>query len=283
MQSRPQGARPDLTEAIRHDVIHLAGDVSAGLGETVVLPVMVPGGRHGEDVEGRRRTRYAVVAALSKLGFTPVDPEHIGFFWSQPSRAPGLELPKIVPWERFEKTGHPILKSSATKVLVLWLDASAFGDAPLTKLEHVLSDLHVCPGQSSVKARVVMIGPASSDDLLVLLNERIQPATGCLRGMAIYSPWATATWPPDQASVTYLLPAGIRFVRMIGTDKSLMPALGRELERRGVKPPLQTHTIAVVHELDTSYGRDIVASLREALCPLGTSPSCVYALGYLRG
>ena len=163
------------------------------------------------------------------------------------------------------------------------LDASAFGDTPLTKIRQILSDLDLCPGQSPAKARVVMIGPASSDDLLALLNERIPPTIGCLKGMAIYSHWATASWPPDQASVTYLLPAGIRFVRMVGTDRSLMPALRGELARRGVKAPLQTHTIAVVHELDTSYGRDIVKEVRAALCPLGTGPNCVYALGYLRG
>jgi len=283
MQPRPLGSKPDLTEPIRHDVVDLAGDVRPILQKTLVLPVMVPGGRHGEDVEGRRRTRYAVVAAMSKLGFTPVDAEHIGFFWSRPSNVRGLDLPKIVPWERFEKTGHPVLKSDATKVLVLWLDASAFGDTPLTKIRQILSDLDLCQGQSPAKARVVMIGPASSDDLLALLNEKIPPTPGCLKGMAIYSPWATASWPPDQASVTYLLPAGIRFVRMVGTDKSLMPALRGELARRGVKAPLQTHTIAVVHELDTSYGRDIVKEVRAALCPLGTGPNCVYALGYLRG
>ncbi len=182
------------------------------------------------------------------------------------------------------KTRPSVLEADAKQVLVLWLDASAFGDAPLAKMEQVLAGLELCGDQSPAKARVVMIGPASSDDLFELLNEKVPSQAGCLRGMAIYSPWATATWPPGQASVAHLLPAGIQFVRMIGTDESLMPPLGRELQRRGVKFPLQTHTIAVVHELDTSYGRDIVASVSKDLCRARKGdPECVYSLGYLRG
>ena len=284
LQSRPPGAEPDPTEPVRHDVKRLAGELKSSLAKTVVLPVMVPGGRHGEDVEGRRRVRYAVVAAMSKLGFTPADAEHVGFYRSPPSAVPELELPKVVPWEWFMKTRPSVLEADAKQVLVLWLDASAFGDAPLAKMEQVLAGLELCGDQSPAKARVVMIGPASSDDLFELLNEKVPPQAGCLRGMAIYSPWATATWPPGQASVAHLLPAGIQFVRMIGTDESLMPPLGRELQRRGVKFPLQTHTIAVVHELDTSYGRDIVASVSKDLCRARKGdPECVYSLGYLRG
>jgi len=130
-----------------------------------------------------------------------------------------------------------------------------------------------------------MIGPASSDDLLKLLTEEVPPRPGCLTDMAIYSPWATANWPPEQvSSVAYLQPAGIRFVRMIGTDESLMPELSRELAARGVKPPLGRHSIAVVHEMDTSYGRDIVESVGDRLCRRDNSDAqCVYALGYLRG
>jgi hypothetical protein len=290
MQSRAPGAEPDPTELIRHDVNRLASELGSTFRETLVLPVMVPGGRHGEDIEGRRRTRYAVVAAMSKLGFTPVDPEHIGFYRSPPSVVGGLELPKIVPWEwfskrdDFKKPSTPVLKSDPKKVLVLWLDASAFGDTPLAKIERTLSDLCLCPGHSPATTRVVMIGPASSDDLLTLLNEKVPSGPGCLTGMAIYSPWATATWPPDRASVAYLLPAGIRFVRMIGTDEGLMPELGRELAARRVKPPLGRHSIAVVHEVDTSYGRDIVDSVTQRLCHRHKGDlECVYALGYLRG
>jgi hypothetical protein len=51
---------------------------------TLVLGVTVPGGPYPEDVERRRRTRYAVLAGLHRAGFVPDDRRHIGYFmWSQ--------------------------------------------------------------------------------------------------------------------------------------------------------------------------------------------------------
>ena len=40
---------------------------------------MVSGGPYAEDKEWRLRSRYAVIAALTELGYTPKDPEHIDF------------------------------------------------------------------------------------------------------------------------------------------------------------------------------------------------------------
>lgn len=69
--------------------------------KTLVLGITVPGAPYPEDVERRRRTRYAVLAGLERAGFAPKDRRHIGYFvWTQPPAAapflsewpPGLPL-----------------------------------------------------------------------------------------------------------------------------------------------------------------------------------------------
>jgi hypothetical protein len=50
----------------------------------LVLGITVPGAPYPEDVERRRRTRYAVLAGLEQAGFGPEDRRHIHYFmWSQ--------------------------------------------------------------------------------------------------------------------------------------------------------------------------------------------------------
>ena len=58
--------------------------------KTLVLGITVPGAPYPEDVERRRRTRYAVLAGLEQARFVPEDRRHIGYFvWSQ-SPSPGF-------------------------------------------------------------------------------------------------------------------------------------------------------------------------------------------------
>ena len=68
--------------------------------KTLVLGITVPGAPYPEDVERRRRTRYAVLAGLKQSGFAPEDRRHIHYFvWSQsPSPASFLsETPPELP------------------------------------------------------------------------------------------------------------------------------------------------------------------------------------------
>ena len=68
--------------------------------KTLVLGITVPGAPYPEDVERRRRTRYAVLAGLKQSGFAPEDRRHIHYFvWSQsPSPASFLsETPSELP------------------------------------------------------------------------------------------------------------------------------------------------------------------------------------------
>jgi hypothetical protein len=61
---------------------------------TDIVGVMVFGGDYPEYAEQRRRTRYAVVSALSTASFVPEQPEGLGFI--MPSA--GLERQRRVPF-----------------------------------------------------------------------------------------------------------------------------------------------------------------------------------------
>ena len=58
-------------------------------GSTLVLAVMVSGAPYVEDVETRRRERYAVLAGLYRSGFIPSNHDHIGYIVTkaEPSKA----------------------------------------------------------------------------------------------------------------------------------------------------------------------------------------------------
>src|SRR5215469_6742187 len=53
--------------------------------KTLVLTVMINGGPYTDDIEARRRARYAVLAGLYRSGFIPANRDHIGFIYADPS------------------------------------------------------------------------------------------------------------------------------------------------------------------------------------------------------
>lgn len=76
-----------------------ASDQEAKRDKVLVLPVMLRGGAYSEDVEQRRRRRYAVLSALGVAGFAPNDSEHIGYFtlpWSAPDSE--SKVSRLAPW-----------------------------------------------------------------------------------------------------------------------------------------------------------------------------------------
>jgi hypothetical protein len=101
--------------------------------------IMVPGGPQAENVESRRRRRYAVLSALNVYGFSPHDSSHIGY-WK--FKINSLNIPLKVPFE--------ILHKENKTIIVLWLDDDYFGPdwikkhGPLQKLleldRHILCE-----------------------------------------------------------------------------------------------------------------------------------------------
>lgn len=151
-----------------------------GSKEIIVMPVMVFGGRYVENIEARRRYRYAVLAALAASEYRPMDAEHIGYFqlpwfdrfelgklFSDPcaeSLRANLSVPQsvrlAVPYEWLEfrpswrlaraennQEKHDNLKTlswevnSQPNILLLWLNDDLFNDWPLARLARLIRTL----------------------------------------------------------------------------------------------------------------------------------------------
>jgi hypothetical protein len=107
---------------------------------TWVLGITVPGAPYPEDVERRRRTRYAVLAGLNRAGFAPEDRRHIGYFvWTQPPAAAPLlsewpmELPLLACGT--PASAHPTCVSAASARVAS--EMPLFGILPGFDLQYV--------------------------------------------------------------------------------------------------------------------------------------------------
>jgi hypothetical protein len=163
-----------------HDVKALGCSIYAhttpGDKAITVLGVMVFGGPYAEDIEFRRRTRYAVVSGLAAKNYFPEDEQHIGYFENTETTK---FLPEKVPYEWFDagKDDSP--------VLLLWLDETAFMFAPLKvarKLAELLQD-GAKNAPSDIKAgspelNFKFIGPAGSTTLQSMVDELEAASTG---------------------------------------------------------------------------------------------------------
>jgi hypothetical protein len=125
----------------------------------LVLGVTMPGARYPEVAEGRRRTRYAVLAGLNNSGYVPVDSEHINYFRVVHEEAkPALSLSRIViPYEWFT----PRQGWDLRPILVFWLDESVLGDRPLCTFSRLISFLR----RDGAHPLIRILGPATSDIL----------------------------------------------------------------------------------------------------------------------
>ncbi|MFO1417736.1 MAG: hypothetical protein U1E83_03620 [Methylotetracoccus sp.] len=128
----------------------------------VFLGVMLDGGPYAENVESRRRTRYAVISGLSVSGYEPEDPEHLRYLrFPDPYRLydpwqkrvlsrDERQFPEVVPYEWFLPARHSGVApaSDTPAVLVLWLDESDLGARPLEKLGVLYTQLRLLPLKS---------------------------------------------------------------------------------------------------------------------------------------
>ncbi|HYS92597.1 MAG TPA: hypothetical protein VEL48_04140, partial [Candidatus Acidoferrales bacterium] len=96
---RPKDAAADQDPASQRSGRDRLAEVMAELGKpgatTDIVGAMVFGGDYPEYAEQRRRTRYAVVSALSTASFVPEQPEGLGFL----TPSAGLERQRRVPFE----------------------------------------------------------------------------------------------------------------------------------------------------------------------------------------
>ncbi|SCK56655.1 hypothetical protein VAR608DRAFT_5905 [Variovorax sp. HW608] len=218
-----------------------------------VLAVMLPGGPYSENVESRRRGRYAVLAGLNASRLSPVDTEHLGYF--TPPEAAGARVekpsPEPIPYEWFQPASDVVAPQDLSRsslqspVLVMWLQTEAFATRPLEHMAQ-LARPFVDAGASW---RV--LGPNGSDGLKAMIDEvgdpdfASQPVHAAMRFYSLY-----ATVPDevllegrndlkergDGAVSKFFASRHIALVRTIGNDGALADALIAELKLRGLDP-----------------------------------------------
>lgn len=271
---RPKDAAADQDPKSQRSGRERFGEVIVELNRSGTTPdivgAMVFGGDYPEYAEQRRRTRYAVVSALSTARFVPEQPEGLGFI----TPSGGLERQRRVPFEWFRQEG------SGRRVLLLWLDENSFEDN--RAVAQLVDFMH--PFMASVKragGRVLFLGPIGSGTLQSMVSEM----------------GGRADWPPDMTF--YSTATGVSatatsqpksVVRVIATDRAVMGALIPELKLRGIDPTRtrRPDRIILVSEWDTTYGRELPQAFESAVCEagapcIGARPPWVRRFSYLRG
>ncbi|OEZ61778.1 hypothetical protein [Duganella sp. HH105] len=267
-------------------------------GKVEVLAVMLPGGSYSEDIESRRRMRYAVLAGLNASRLVPFDAEHLGYFFPSGVDKPGLTLPEIVPFEWFEPVKDNE-RGTLPWVLVMWIDSTVFKNQPLHQLRELTRTFDHLP----VSWRV--LGPPRSDGLRDMVNEARPAGATPLQDaptLHIYSAIATA---PDTRLAPELQPGGtlhrffaghnVNLVRTIGDDDQLADALIKELALRGLRAGKRASKhdatcelsnregpshVAIISEWDTLYGRTL---RREFQASPDEDGFCTHRSSYVRG
>ncbi|MEY3788179.1 MAG: hypothetical protein RLZ75_2386, partial [Pseudomonadota bacterium] len=170
----------------KHSIAAFIGSINdIGSKNITVLGVMVSGSDYAENIEARRRTRYAVLSGLAVKNYVPKDQEHIGYvekvediYEYLRKKAPNKEenntvhetnmerMPKKIPFEWFKSDKN----DNRPPILVLWLDDTVFASQsnPLyTTSEFVRLMNEATKSTLTFK----FIGPASSNTLQVMLDE----------------------------------------------------------------------------------------------------------------
>ncbi len=260
---------------------------------------MLSGSQLAEDVEARRKTRYAVETALLSSRLVPDDRLHIGASvlqltnYSVPNGQTNLQL--AFEWFGFEK-------SATNRFLVLWLREDDFYPDALETLYNILSFVSTAHSTKSIDFK--LIGPVSSDMLKILGSTPLPTScsdTSIWTNFAIYSPEATAPesslWetnttgqphmdrPITQGRITNALKcASVRLKNWIATDDQLCSKLVQELANRGDGTVLDSNNIIVlVSEADTTFGRSLPRTFREELSKTNSLSRQIWNFEYLRG
>ncbi len=282
-----------------------------------ILGVMVGGGPYFENVENRRRRRYAVLSALEVSGYSPRDAQHIGYFETMSNsfynKANILDLPERIPYEWFNFDGsgynnesnktstHSEKKTFAAKppTLLIWLDEDVFGSKPLAMINELLNKLNLtysCYGEELRNAKFTVLGPSSSTTLRSMAKELEENDNSKWNNLnkikiQILSPIAIADdelilkdLSIKEESIKGLFEDNISegcFLRTIKSDFSLAECMKGELKLRGVKPG-DDH-IVLISEWDTFYGRAIPDAFFNAFTGGYSKPDYFHVYSYLKG
>lgn len=258
----------------QHTIARLVADLHDRPGTAVlVLGAMVSGAPYADDIETRRRTRYAVLAGLSAEGYVPDDNEHVGYVTLPAFPAGTLRVHDIAAYEWLHRES-PVDVARGARVLLLWLDQDGFRGAPLGRFSALVDSIAPREAVSSPITEVIL-GPADSDGLKAMSGELDQdPGKACsflaapMRDISIYSPRATALdWWIVSDQVRQRYPDSqndphadhfndrcghVHLYRTVASDFTVARSLFRELKYRGIQ---SVGEIALVTERDTLYAR----------------------------
>jgi membrane protein implicated in regulation of membrane protease activity len=260
----------------RHTIARLRTTLTAYVAQkspVLVLAALVPGAPYAEDVETRRRTRYAVLAGLYRADYIPVNNEHVGYVRLGEFYPATAQAHDVAAFEWFQPD-HPVNHEPAPQVLLLWLDQDGFRDSPLGRISRIVNSMvsaSACTPALPSEVATMILGPADSDGLRAMSEELKQETDEecdapkkALRPMSIYSSRATASDSnvlgetlekgETLAGRFKKLSDGVRLYRSVATDDLLAKGLSAELGYRGVQDPGE---IALIAERDTLYARQM--------------------------
>jgi hypothetical protein len=264
---------------------------SDGVKKVLVLLAVVDMNLNPENVETRRRERFATLAALNTAGYVPVKSERISYVdltcaTSRP--APGspdryvsqTQSKNVFPqlWKgnpqketrarlAFEWL-RPLGKKEAIRdwypepmfrgVCVVWVWDDIAPDNSLRSFaflkDTIQKALHQGPG-TPAECDFAISGRIASDQLGVMRRDDDQLAgdKGSLNGVTLYVTNSTAASVRGNCTDETLPNSKLHLQFVIGSDDLLLRQLLGELQNRGVSTA--AHHIALVSEWDTAYGR----------------------------
>ncbi|HUL11529.1 MAG TPA: hypothetical protein VLU73_05080, partial [Methylococcaceae bacterium] len=250
-----------------------------------------------EELQGRRQ-RYAVLAALNRLGYLPDDADSLKC----------LRIPRngddqnalIIPYELFTKTGP-----YGEKAALFWLNELAFDKTPLSWIRALfgLYGLYL-PGDEKIR----IVGPWASGTVKKLVDEAqhdfeqwSETGKEFFSRLVFFSASATAADKDllrrlpvdsrDQPLPEFLDKKGISFERLTSTDDKLAKFVVEELMRRGLdsrRVKAGKTYVALISEWDTLYAESLPRTFKRALgvheqCLANVEGCPILEYSYLRG
>jgi hypothetical protein len=143
-----------------HKLLSGSGKDSAPI---LILGAFVSGAPYADDMETRRRTRYAILSGLYRSFYVPVNHEHIGYVVLSNLSNIDVGAHDVAAYELFESDPD---SDAGTRVLLMWLDQDGFRNAPLAQFSLLVDNI-----VSSNGAIRSIIGPADSDGLRSMATE----------------------------------------------------------------------------------------------------------------
>jgi hypothetical protein len=273
------------------------------------MVVLVPGGPYADEVEQRRRIRYAVLAGFQSTRMKPVDSQHINCLKREVVAG---EQPQEMPYELF--LPDPLADADTGKqlaypripTLVIWLKEEALGKRPLQALDGLRSHLSGQAAGQLVEGPLKVIGPSTSTTLSRMYQEAPNAA------VEVYSPLVTVesrrlanpqdrdgqssnivrTTSDDGVLTALLLDElarrNVDVVRAVACEKDMPRTVGNNCD--DASAPL-TGRVALISEWDSFYARALTETFKAAVvekvdnAPLARQKvdDWVLSFSYLRG